>query len=78
MVVTDGTLDDWIAQNMNLSLDNIDHDKISDLAPSIQSRLKKYIAANPTQMKAGRPKGQPSLMDRLMKPTGTVERKRFK
>ena len=77
LVVTDGTLDDWIAQNMNLSLDNIDHDKISDLAPSIQSRLKKYIANKP-KLSSGRPKGQPTLMDRLMKPTGSVERKRFK
>lgn len=63
---------------MNLSLDNIDHDKISDLAPSIQSRLKKYIATKAATNNSGRPKGQPSLMDWLMKPTGTVERKRFK
>ena len=48
---------------MNLSLDNIDHDKISDLAPSIQSRLKKYIATKAATNNSGRPKGQPSLMD---------------
>ncbi len=43
LVITDGMLDDWLAQNLNLSLESIDHEKINDLPSHIQNRLKKYI-----------------------------------
>lgn len=35
LIVTEGSIDDWIAQNLNLSLDAIDQETLNELPQSI-------------------------------------------